>query len=163
MQGFVMRTGFETGVLPLIITIFFFSFGAITAGLGFLNVRKMWGRRLTAGIQLMAIVIIIFAPLLKDLIMYDGMFLLSVVFGLASVLFSRSLVYITKAPRMRIISWVLTVLFSAISVVIHGLSFAAAYRFVHGEPAMLVAVFVMIGSIITGVVSLIVNSIEQSL
>ena len=158
----VIETGFYTGVLPPIMAIVLLSFGAMVTGFGFLNIRGMRGRGITAGIQIMVIVLIILAPLLRNLILEEGLFILFAVLGLTSVLFSRTLVYMIKSLKARMISWMLTIFFSIISVAFFELLILATYRFSVGESGWGIVVFAIYGGIIIGIVSLILNLREQS-
>jgi hypothetical protein len=157
-----IETGFRTGMLPLTVAILLLSFGVLLTVFGLLNVRKMRGRAITAAAEVITIIPPIFALTLQHWLMDAGLLPVPVLFGLTSVLFSRTLVFLVKPLKAWGISWPLTVVFSLLSPVLFELLLFATYRFPMGERGLGMLYFDFYGGITTGIVSFIVNIWENS-
>ena len=148
-------------MLPLTVAILLLSFGVLLTVFGFLNVRKMRGRAITAAAEVITIIPPIFALSWQHWLMDAGLLPVPVLFGLTSVLFSRTLVFWVKPLKAWGISWPLTVVFSLLSPALFVLLLMATYRFPMGERGLGMLYFVFYGGITTGIVSFIVNIWEN--
>jgi hypothetical protein len=157
-----IETGFRTGMLPLTVVILFLSFGVLVTVFGLLNVRKMRGRAITAAAEVITIIPPIFAFSLQHWLMDAGLLPVPVLFGLTSVLFSRTLVFLVKPLKKWGVSWPLTIVFSLLSPALFELLLFATYRFPMGERGLGMLYFSFYGGITTGIVSFVVNIWEKS-
>jgi len=135
--------------------------------LGFSNISKLKylkGWKLTAAIIVSAILLAILVPIFENI--YDkfesfGLFFVTIILGLASILLSRSLTYLIKLTEFKKISWVLSIFLSFFSGNLFFVLFLSTYRSVEGEAAWGGAIIALGGACFVSFISLIVNIRER--
>ena len=146
---------FSTRVLPLVLVIIVLSINILVVIFGFFNVRNMGGRWITGVIQILTIVFALFAPSFKDELIGSGAFILA---GAASVLFSRTLTYMVKPIKPKVILWILTILFSIFAPVLFALLILTMFFFSSmGEEGLGMLILSFIGMCIVASLAFVFN------
>ena len=151
--------------------------GAAACIFGTSSIRNMPGRKITGWLALGSIILILIFPYCErnpewlDRLVGDNIILI-LIFGplsfystvivpsLSIILLSRALTYIFKSTPA-VISWISAIFFGSASSVLYMVLFWFSFRFVEGERGMAVAAYSLVGGIVTGIIFLFVNIIEN--